>query len=152
MKIIFNTLLVTIFLPLACFAKLAETTDQLDTRHGKPFAVDGNILIYKDEKFTFIYWMKNNEAVATTISVGTNKKLTDAEILSFLAENSNGLGFKLNKSESSEVSNRYYTEAESGRMGEYNISNGILTICTKDGLDVVNATTPKEVVPSWISK
>ena len=120
-------ILVALFLPLTCQARLGDSSSRLESRYGRCQGRNGSIYLYRAEGYTFKAFMINGTCEVFDVSHNDKSKLSDIEIDTFLKKN--GQGFRM--SEGPNLGNMYWLDSSNGNLAEYSTTNYNLTFVSK---------------------
>ena len=120
-------IVVALFLPLTCLARLGDSSSRLESRYGRCQGRNGSNYFYRAEGYTFKAFMINGTCEVFDVSHNDKSKLSDIEIDTFLKKN--GQDFRLIDGPSPDK--MYWLDSPSGNEASYSQTNYNLTFVSK---------------------
>jgi len=120
-------IVVALFLPLTCLARLGDSSSQLESRYGRCQGRNGILYFYRAEGYTFEAVMIDGKCEAFFISHNDKSKLSDIEIDTFLKKN--GRDFRLIDGPSPDT--MYWRDSYSGNEASYRQTSCSLQFVSK---------------------
>jgi len=132
-------ILVALFLPLTCQARLGDSSSRLESRYGRCQGRNGSNYLYRAEGYTFKAFMINGTCEVFDVSHNDKSKLSDIEIDTFLKKN----GQDLRLVDGPDPEKMYWLDSYNGSRAFYSLTNHNLTFVSKkaQSLDPEEANT-----------
>jgi len=132
-------IVVALFLPLTCLARLGDSSSRLESRYGRCQGRNGSLYLYRAEGYEFAAFMIKGTCEVFDVRHYDKSKLSDKEIDTFLKKN--GQDFRLIDGPSPDK--MYWLESSSGNRAFYSQTNCNLTFVSKkaQSLDPEEANT-----------
>jgi len=132
-------IVVSLFLPLTCLARLGDSSARLESRYGRCQGRNGSNYLFRAEGYTFKAFMINGTCEVFDVSHNDKSKLSDVEIDTFLKKN--GRDYRLIDGPSPDK--MYWLDSSSGNEASYSQTNRNLTFVSKkaQSLDPEEANT-----------